>query len=99
MAPDRKPQVVRGDSFAIVDDYDQVDAAGFQVDLDPPRAGIDRVLDQLFYDRRRALDDFTGSDLPDRQGVEFYNGHGVSQGFGIRASPSPGIRRASSPDS
>ena len=32
-------------------------------DGDAPRAGVDRVLDQLLDDRRRALDDFAGGDL------------------------------------
>ncbi len=32
-------------------------------DVDLPGAGVDAVLDQLFYDRRGSLDDFTGSNL------------------------------------
>ena len=44
-------------------------------DRDPPGARIERVLDQLFHDRRRTLDDFAGGDLiGEVQGGEF-DGH------------------------
>src|SRR3546814_20024380 len=40
-------------------------AAFLQVDVDPVRAGVERVLDQFLDHRSRPLDDFAGGDLVD----------------------------------
>src|SRR3546814_19483491 len=40
-------------------------AAFLQVDVDPVRAGAERVLDQFLDHRSRPLDDFAGGDLVD----------------------------------
>jgi hypothetical protein len=56
-------RVVRMHPGAVVDDGDRVDAAGRQAYLDLPRAGVERVLDQLLHDRRGPLDDLARGDL------------------------------------
>ena len=45
-------------------------------DVDAPRAGVDRVLDQLLDRRSRPLDHFAGGDAVDQQRIEAANRHG-----------------------
>src|SRR5690606_9423536 len=52
-------------ALAIVAHPHQAHAAFLEVDVDPARAGIEGVLDQLLDHRRRAFDDFAGGDLVD----------------------------------
>ena len=49
--------------MTVVGDADEAHAAVLEVDRDPARAGVERVLDELLHDRRRALDDLAGGDL------------------------------------
>ena len=63
MPLDREPRILRLHPFPIVLDADLFLAAELDVDRNPPRAGVDRVLHQLLDDGRRALDDFAGGDL------------------------------------
>ena len=49
--------------FAVVLDANQLLAAELDGDGDAARAGVDRVLDQLLDDGRRALDDLAGGNL------------------------------------
>ena len=49
--------------IAVVFDPNEPLAAQLDVDLDAPRARVDRVFDELFDDRRRTLDDLAGGDL------------------------------------
>ena len=65
MRGDRERKIVLVDAAAVVAHADQARAAGFDVDLDASRAGIEAVLDQLLDDRGRPLDDFAGGDLVD----------------------------------
>ena len=60
---DRQPRVLRLHPLAVVLDANQLLAAELDGDRDAPRAGVDRVLDQLLDDRRRPLDDLAGGDL------------------------------------
>jgi hypothetical protein len=60
-------QVVRLDAPAIIDDADQVGAAVLDLDVDPPRAGIDAILEQLLDDAGRPFDHLAGGDLADDQ--------------------------------
>ena len=60
---DRQPRVLRLHPFAVVLDADLLLAAELDVDREPRRAGVDRVLDQLLDDRGRPLDDLAGGDL------------------------------------
>ena len=55
-------QVVGRDARAIVADPDRDLARAAHVDADPPRAGVEGVLDQLLHDRRRPLDDLARGD-------------------------------------
>ena len=68
MAADRQRQLGRIDAATVIADPDQAHPAFLQLDVDPVRTGIKRVLDQLLDHRCRAFDDFAGGDLVD-QGV------------------------------
>ncbi len=68
-------QLVGSHADAIVADADQADAALFQVDVDAPRTGIERVLDQLLDHGRRPLDHLAGSDLVDEGVGELLDWH------------------------
>ena len=57
-----KIQVLCSHSFAVVGDANQRCAASFDPNKNLRCPGVERVLDQLFDHRRRALDHFTGSD-------------------------------------
>ena len=50
--------------------------ARFDRDVDAPRAGVERVLDQLLDRRSRPLDHFAGGDAVDEQRIEAADGHG-----------------------
>jgi len=63
MTLDREPGVLRIHPFPVVLDADQLLAAEFNRDGQPPRARIDRVFNQLLDDGRRTLDDFARGDL------------------------------------
>ena len=60
---DGQPGVVRLHPLAVVLDVNQLLAAKLDGDGDTPRAGVDRVLDQLLDHRGRPLDDFAGRNL------------------------------------
>ena len=60
---DRQPRILRLHPFAVVFDAHLLLAAELDVDREPPRAGVDRVLDQLLDDGRGPLDDLAGGDL------------------------------------
>ena len=68
MRRDRERQIVGLDAAAVVAHADQPRAAGFDVDLDAPRAGVETVLDEFLDDGRRPLDDLAGGDLVDELG-------------------------------
>src|SRR5690606_7385550 len=70
-------QLVGLDPAAVVGDADQPAAAVLDLDLDPARAGVERVLDELLDDGRGPLDDFTGGDLVDQLRRQDTNGHGA----------------------
>ncbi len=55
MAFDGQRKVVRLHPASVVADPDEAEAAARRRDFDTPRAGIDRVLDQLLHHARRAL--------------------------------------------
>ena len=66
MPLDREARFLLAHPAAVVGDLDELAAAEREVDLDPARAGIDRILDQLLDDRCRALDDLARRDLVDQ---------------------------------
>ena len=70
VARDRERQIVRRDPDAVVGDLDLGEPAAAHAHRDARRAGVERVLDELFDDRQRPLDHLAGRDLPDRLGVQ-----------------------------
>ena len=65
MARQRKAELLTCNPGAIVRYANQLRPAGRDVDFDRTSSCIERVLDQLFHDGGRSLDDFAGSDLID----------------------------------
>ena len=66
VALDRERELVRGHAAAVVGDRDQRLAAAGELDRDPPRAGVERVLDQLLDRRGRPLDHLARGDAVDQ---------------------------------
>ncbi len=79
MAFDRKRELFRGHAAAVVGDRDQAAAAIAQGHVDAPRAGVDRVLDQLLDRRGRAFDHLARGDPVDQRRRQAADGHGVPQ--------------------
>ena len=63
MPLDRQLRVFRLHALAIVLDADLFLSAELHVNGDSARAGVDRILDELFDDGSRPLDHFAGRDL------------------------------------
>jgi hypothetical protein len=59
---DRQRQLGGGNAAAVIGDFDQSLPGPFEADLDARCPGIESVLDQLAYDRRRPFDDFARGD-------------------------------------
>ncbi len=75
MALDRQLEVLGVHAEPVVADADEAAPARFDGDVDAARAGVERVLDQLFDRRGGPLDDFAGGDAVDQERVEAANGH------------------------
>jgi hypothetical protein len=71
----REGQLVARDARAVVGYANQHGTATFHVDGDGPRTCVERVLDELLDDGRRALDDLAGRDLVDELRREDSNRH------------------------
>ncbi len=76
MALERQRELVGGDAAAVVRDADEGLAAVGDGDLDPGRASVDGVLDQLLDGRGRALDHLAGGDAVDDGLGKLADGHG-----------------------
>src|SRR5580693_8181793 len=63
MAFEGEHGIVAHHAAAVVGDLDQLFATSFDVDLDASRACVERVLEQLFYHRGRALHHLAGGDF------------------------------------
>ena len=63
VALEREPRIIRAHPLAVILDAHKALAAHLDVHLDAARACVDCVFDELFDDRRRALDNLAGSDL------------------------------------
>jgi hypothetical protein len=74
MALHGEREFVRGNADAVVFDRDRAHTAGRQAHDDRRRTRVDRVVDQLAHDRRRALDDLARGDLVDQFVVQQRNG-------------------------
>ena len=75
MALDREREVGARHAAAVVGDADQAAAAAVGHDLDPRRAGVERVLDQFLDHARRPLDHLAGGDAVDDGLAELADGH------------------------
>lgn len=73
VAGDGQGDVVGVDSFAVVDDADQLRSPLFDVDFDAGRQRVDRVFEQLLDHAGGAFDDLAGGDLVDHAGGELLN--------------------------
>src|SRR3546814_19057271 len=71
----RQRQFVGGDAAAVIADADQADAAFLQVDVDPVRAGVERVPDQFLDHRSRSFDDFAGGDMVEQGAGQLLDAH------------------------
>ncbi len=78
MALDGEVEVLAAHAQAVIDDADQLFAARLDGDVDPARAGVERVLDQLLQRRGRPPDDLAGGDAIDEHRIETANGHGLA---------------------
>src|SRR5687767_13727749 len=58
-----KDGVVASHPFTVVAHPHQTSPSEFDVDHEARRSGVDGILDELLYHRRRALDDLAGGDL------------------------------------
>ena len=67
MALQGQQKFIAGNAVAVIANPQQAQTALFGLDLDPRRAGIERILDQFFDNRGRALDDFASFDLVDQR--------------------------------
>ena len=72
---DREGQLVRGHAVAVVGDQDAGEAAAVSLDLDPGRAGVQRILDQFLDGAGRPLDHLASGDAIDGFGRETTDGH------------------------
>ena len=87
VALDREREVGFVHAAPVVGHADETAAARLDRDLDRPRAGVERVLDQFLHRRSRPLDHLARGDAIDKQGIETANWHG-------RAGPRPFIASA-----
>ena len=75
MPLDRERQLVRRHAAAIIGNRDKGLAAILEGDVDAVGAGVDRVLDQFFNGRRRALDDLARGDAVDENRRQLADRH------------------------
>ena len=63
VALEAEQRVVADHAVSVIGDAEELAAAGFDVDADAGRAGVDGVFEELFDDGGGALDDLAGGDL------------------------------------
>ena len=78
MALDRERKVGFVHAAPVVGHPDEPPPARLDRDLDRPRAGVERVLDQFLDRRSRPLDHFARGDAIDEQRIEAANRHGLT---------------------
>jgi hypothetical protein len=71
-------KVIKGDAGAIVSHSDFRATTVDERHINPSRSGVKCVLNQLFNDRGRTLDDLAGGNLSNGFVCETLNGHGVA---------------------
>jgi len=67
---------------AVIGDPDQPPPAAVGEHIDPPRPGIESVLDQFLDHARRPLHHFAGGDAVDDGGFELADRHAATQVMG-----------------
>lgn len=77
MALDGQIEIFGAYANTVVDDADERAAAGFDGDIDAPRAGIERVLDKLLHHGGGPLDDLARGDAIDKNWIETADRHAV----------------------
>src|SRR5438270_593003 len=76
MTLDGETRIFSRHAGAVVADFDEFLAAGFEDDVDGPSPGVDRVFDQLLDDRGRPLHDLARRNLVDQlRGKDADGGH------------------------
>src|SRR5438309_6228486 len=76
MTLDGETRIFSRHAGAVVADFDEFLAAGFEDDVDGPGPGVDRVFDQLLDDRGRPLHDLARRNLVDQlRGKDADGGH------------------------
>ena len=76
MPLDREHEVLARHAGAVIGDPDQPPPAAVGEHVDPPRAGIERVLDEFLDHARRPLHHLAGGDAVDDGGFELADRHG-----------------------
>ena len=76
MAIDREREIAMAHAAAVIGDADAPPAAAVGEDVDPARAGVDRVLHQFLHHARRPLHHLAGGDAVDDLFGELTDGHG-----------------------
>lgn len=76
MTLNREVEIFGAHAGSIVDDADQGAPAGFNGNIDPPRARIECVLDQFLHDGGRPLDDLARGDAINKDGIKAADRHG-----------------------
>ena len=80
VAIDAELEIGAGHALAVVGDADQTAAAAVGEHVDAGRTGVERVLDQLLDDARRALDHLAGGDAVDDRFGQLADGHDFLRG-------------------
>ena len=100
VAGERENGVASTHALAVVAHPDRAQAAFLELDDDAPRAGVERVLEELFHDRRRPLDDLAGRDLDRERLRQHANASGAARlcrGELRRHSAAPCVRPSAAP--
>ena len=75
MAIDREHKIRPRHARTVVGDANEPPPAAVGEHVDAARAGVERVLDQLFHHARRALDHLAGGDAADNGVGKLADGH------------------------
>ena len=80
MAGQRKGQIASCNTTTIVPNPDQPRAAGLNINIDPPRTGIQTILYGFLHHRSRSLNHLPGCDLVGKPWLENAD-HGLPSGI------------------
>ena len=83
MALDAEREIRFVHAAPVVGDADEAPPARLDRDVDAPRAGVERVLDEFLDRRSRPLDHLARGDAVDEQRIEAANRHGGGTSGGL----------------